>query len=146
MAELREWLEARGLGRYADALLAQDIELDILPQLTDADLTAAGLPVGARKRLLQAIEGQRNLSDPAMQSMASPPIVPTTEPATEAERRQLTVLFCDVVGSTHLAETLDAEDLRNLLNLGQEHWAARQPEQQAACWPERSRGAKTDIQ
>ena len=46
MAELREWLEARGLGRYADALLAQDIELDILPELTDADLTAAGLPVG----------------------------------------------------------------------------------------------------
>ena len=45
MAELREWLEARGLGRYADALLAQDIELDILPQLTDADLTAAGLPL-----------------------------------------------------------------------------------------------------
>jgi class 3 adenylate cyclase/tetratricopeptide (TPR) repeat protein len=112
MAELREWLEARGLGRYADALLAQDIELDILSQLTDADLTAAGLPVGARKRLLQAIEGLRNLSDAAMQS---PPIAPTTEPATEAERRQLTVLFCDVVGSTNLAERLDAEDLRNLL-------------------------------
>ena len=65
MAELREWLEARGLGRYADALLAQDIELDILPQLTDADLTAAGLPVGARKRLLQAIEGLRNLVRPS---------------------------------------------------------------------------------
>jgi class 3 adenylate cyclase len=104
MAQLREWLEARGLGRYADALLAQDIELDILPQLTDADLTAAGLPVGARKRLLQATEGLRTLSKAA-----------TMEPATEAERRQLSVLFCDVVGSTHLAETLDAEDLRNLL-------------------------------
>lgn len=115
MAELREWLEARGLGRYADALLAQDIELDILPHLTDADLTAAGLPVGARKRLLQAVEGLRNLADPAMQSMGSPTIVATTEPASEAERRQLTVLFCDVVGSTRLAETLDAEDLRNLL-------------------------------
>jgi class 3 adenylate cyclase/tetratricopeptide (TPR) repeat protein len=115
MAQLREWLEARGLGRYADALLAQDIELDILPQLTDADLTAAGLPIGARKRLLQAIEGQRNPSDAAMQSVGAPPIVPTTEPAIEAERRQLTVLFCDVVGSTHLAEKLDAEDLRNLL-------------------------------
>jgi len=115
MAQLREWLEARGLGRYADALLAQDIELDILPQLTDADLTAAGLPVGARKRLLQAIEGLRNLSDATMQSMVSQPIVPATEPLVEAERRQLTVLFCDVVGSTHLAETLDAEDLRNLL-------------------------------
>src|SRR5207302_10599970 len=105
----REWLGARGLGRSADALLAQDIELDILSELRDADLTAAGLPVGARKRLLQAIEGQRNLSDAAMQSMGSPRIVPTTQPATEAE------LFCDVVGSTHLAETLDAEDLRTLL-------------------------------
>jgi class 3 adenylate cyclase len=115
MAQLREWLEARGLGRYADALLAQDIELDILPQLTDADLAAVGLQVGARKRLLKAIEGLRDLSDPATQSMGTPPIVPTTELATEAERRQLTVLFCDVVGSTHLAETLDAEDLRNLL-------------------------------
>jgi class 3 adenylate cyclase len=116
MAELREWLETRGLGRYADALLAQDIELDILSQLTDADLVAAGLPVGARKRLLQAIEGLRDLSDATMQStLVSPPLVSTTEPAAEAERRQLTVLFCDVVGSTRLAEMLDAEDLRNLL-------------------------------
>jgi hypothetical protein len=65
MAELREWLEVRGLGRYADALLAQDIELDILPQLTDADLAAAGLPVGARKRLLQAIQELRKLPDPS---------------------------------------------------------------------------------
>ena len=115
MAELREWLEARGLGRYADALLAQDIELDILPQLTDADLTAAGLPVGARKRLLQAIEGLRNIVRRSDAGEGAPTIVPTMAPATEAERRQLTVLFCDVVGSTHLAETLDAEDLRNLL-------------------------------
>src|SRR4029434_10736916 len=115
MAELREWLEARVLGRYADALLSQDIELDILPELTDADLTAAGLPVGARKRLLQAIDGLRNLAGPAMQSLASPHIPPTREPAPEPQRRQLTVLFSDVVGSTHLAETLDAEDLRNLL-------------------------------
>jgi hypothetical protein len=60
MAGLREWLEARGLGRYAQALLAQDIELDVLPHLTDADLMAAGLPVGARKRLLQATEALRN--------------------------------------------------------------------------------------
>src|SRR4030095_5267065 len=115
MAQLREWLEARGLGRYADALLAQDIELDILPELTDADLTAARPPVGARQRLLQALEGRRNPADPAMQSKGASTIAQTTEPATEAERRQLTVLFCDVVGSTHLAETLDAEDLRNLL-------------------------------
>jgi class 3 adenylate cyclase/tetratricopeptide (TPR) repeat protein len=114
MAQLREWLEARGLGRYADALLAQDIELDILPQLTDADLTAAGFPVGARKRLLEAIERFCDHQDTKMPSI-SQPTVPATGPPVEAERRQLTVMFCDLVGSTHLAERLDAEDLRNLL-------------------------------
>jgi class 3 adenylate cyclase len=114
MAELREWLEARGLGRYAEALLAQDIELDILPQLTDADLAAAGLPVGARKRLLRRLRDCATFPT-QRQSIGLPPIVSTKEPAVEAERRQLTVLFCDVVGSTRLAETLDAEDLRNLL-------------------------------
>ena len=114
MAQLREWLEARGLGRYADALLAQDIELDILPQLTDADLTGAGLPVGARKRLLEAIKGF--CDDQVIKMSPIPqPIVPATEQSVAAERRQLTVLFCDVVGSTRLAETLDAEDLRSLL-------------------------------
>jgi class 3 adenylate cyclase/tetratricopeptide (TPR) repeat protein len=116
MAELRDWLEVRGLGRYADSLLAHDIELDVLPQLTDSDLAAAGLPIGARKRLLKAIEGLRNGANGSLRStVSSPPSVPKLEPAPEAERRQLTVLFCDVVGSTGLAETLDAEDLRNLL-------------------------------
>ncbi|MGR9207496.1 AAA family ATPase (plasmid) [Rhizobium leguminosarum] len=112
MAKLREWLESRGLGRYAAALLAHDIESDILPQLTDADLAAAGLPVGARKRLLQAF-GELSKDD-GLEPLPRP-IVSEVDPATEAERRQLTVLFCDVVGSTHLAETLDPEDLRDLL-------------------------------
>ncbi|MFS8056084.1 adenylate/guanylate cyclase domain-containing protein [Rhizobium sp. BR 317] len=112
MAKLREWLESRGLGRYAAALLAHDIESDILPQLTDADLATAGLPVGARKRLLQAI-GELSKDD-GLEPLPRP-IVSEVDPAAEAERRQLTVLFCDVVGSTHLAETLDPEDLRDLL-------------------------------
>jgi hypothetical protein len=47
MSELRQWLEERGLERYEQVLLAQDIDLDILLQLTDADLTAAGLPLGS---------------------------------------------------------------------------------------------------
>jgi class 3 adenylate cyclase/tetratricopeptide (TPR) repeat protein len=110
MSELRNWLETQGLERYAEALLAQDIDLDVLPALTDADLTAAGLPIGARKRLLQAIEGLRKGPDKLSINPQHPTIVPS-----EAERRQLTVLFCDVVGSTTLAEKLDAEDLRSLL-------------------------------
>src|SRR4030081_73965 len=111
MTNLREWLEAKGLGRYAEALLAQDIELDILPQLTDSDLTAAGLPLGARKRLLQAIGGLSGVLQVVAPSTDFQ-IAPKAVPGPEAERRQLTVLFCDVVGSTSLAEKLDAEDLR----------------------------------
>ncbi len=111
MTDLREWLESRGLGRYAAALLAQDIEYDILPQLTDVDLAAAGLPVGARKRLLKAL-GEFSNDDGAETLPVSRPVAPEVEPA---ERRQLTVLFCDVVGSSRLAETLDPEDLRDLL-------------------------------
>jgi hypothetical protein len=114
MTNLRDWLEARGLERYAEALLAQDIELDILPKLTDSDLAAAGLPLGARKRLLQAIEGFQS-GEQAIAPPAAPQTKPKAVPAPEAERRQLTVLFCDVVGSTSLAEKLDPEDLRSLL-------------------------------
>jgi class 3 adenylate cyclase len=114
MANLREWLEARGLERYAEALLVQDIELDILPQLTDSDLAAAGLPIGARKRLRQAIEGLQS-DQQATAPLSGSQTRPKAIPAAEAERRQLTVLFCDVVGSTSLAEKLDAEDLRVLL-------------------------------
>jgi class 3 adenylate cyclase/predicted ATPase len=110
MARLREWLEARGLERYADALLAHDIELDILPQLTDADLVVAGLPVGARKRLLQAIAN----------SSSAEQFAPVTGPAVVAdrgpERRQVTVLFSDLVGSTSLSTRMDPEDLREVIS------------------------------
>src|SRR5262249_6928856 len=80
-------LEAR-CGVHSGAVVVGELGVgEKRPQLTDADLTAAGLPVGARKRLLKAIEGLRNRSDAAMQSMGSSPVVPTTEPAAEAERR-----------------------------------------------------------
>ena len=109
MTGLRRWLEARGLERYTEALLAQDIDADILDDLTDADLAAAGLPFGARKRLLQAISSAR--TSPIVEQPSPNPEMIHPEP----ERRQLTVIFCDVVGSTSIAEKLDAEDLRNLL-------------------------------
>jgi len=108
MAGLREWLEARSLERYADALLAHDIELDILAQLTDADLAAAGLPVGARKRLLQAIattsDTQQRAADSSQISLDQ-----------VAERRQVTVMFSDLVGSTALSARMDPEDLRDVI-------------------------------
>jgi SAM domain (Sterile alpha motif) len=73
MAQLREWLEARGLGRYADALLAHDIELDILPLLTDADLTAAGLPIGRASACSRRLRGFAMTKPRRCRQYRSPP-------------------------------------------------------------------------
>src|SRR5262249_4259148 len=86
------------------------IELDVLPDLTERDLQDLNIPLGDRKRLLRAI-----------QSWVQPRLVedrtarPPSTRAPEAERRQLTVMFCDLVGSTELATRLDPEQLRDLM-------------------------------
>jgi class 3 adenylate cyclase len=109
--DLRSWLQRIGLEQLAETFAANDIDLDVLPELTDEDLRELGLSLGHRRRLLRAI---------AELSGERPP--PTAEPVTssgdrgrEAERRQLTVLFCDLVGSTELSGRHDPEDLRELL-------------------------------
>ena len=86
---------------------------DLLRDLTDADLRELGLNLGDRKRLLKAIAG---LAAGSTDARADGP-EPTAGPAVsrEAERRQLTVLFCDLVGSTELAARLDPEDLRAIM-------------------------------
>ena len=99
--EIEGWLHGLGLDRYVALFHANDIGLDVLSELTDADLTTLGISLGDRKRLLRAVA---RLSDPA----ASP-----ARPA--AERRQLTVLFVDLVGSTALSARLDPEELREVM-------------------------------
>ena len=99
MSKIRAWLEENGLGAHAERFEAERIDHDILPQLTDEALTALGLPLGDRLRLLGAIK-----------DLEAPPA-----PRQEAERRQITVMFCDLVGSTALSEKLDPEDLRTLM-------------------------------
>jgi class 3 adenylate cyclase/tetratricopeptide (TPR) repeat protein len=97
-------LEALGLARYAPAFEAEDITLDVLPELSDADLKELGVAtLGERKRMLKAF--------------VMPPATPSASPAPakEAERRQLTVMFCDMVGSTALAARLDPEDLQKVM-------------------------------
>jgi class 3 adenylate cyclase/tetratricopeptide (TPR) repeat protein len=104
--ELRRWLEKIGLAQHAETLAANDIDLDVLPELSDEDLTELGLSLGHRRRL------QRALAEGTTREAVN--AAPET-PSREAERRQLTVLFCDLVGSTELSRRFDPEDLRELI-------------------------------
>ena len=97
------WLRSLGLGQHEALFRASAIDADILPELTDVDLKELGVPLGHRKRLLKAI------SDLAAAATSG------ALPQDAAERRQLTVMFCDLVGSTVLSRQTDPEDLNALI-------------------------------
>jgi class 3 adenylate cyclase len=99
MSDIRAWLESLDLGDYAALFEAEQIDRDALPHLTAEVLKELGVPTGPRLKMLAAIKA---------------PAAPTALPR-EAERRQITVMFCDLVGSTALSEKLDPEDLRTLM-------------------------------
>src|SRR6476659_6280614 len=105
------WLRGLGLEQYESAFRDSEIVSDILPELTETDLEKIGLPLGPRKRILKAIQ---NLDDADKTSEAASPARPVS--AKDAgERRQLTVMFCDLVGSTSISARLDPEDLSSVL-------------------------------
>jgi class 3 adenylate cyclase len=104
------WLRSLGLDQYAGLFREQAIEADILPELTDRHLSELGIPLGHRLRILRAIR-----------ELASEPSA--AAPGT-AERRQLTVMFCDLVGSTELTASLDPEDMADLIRAFQRAVAA----------------------
>jgi class 3 adenylate cyclase/tetratricopeptide (TPR) repeat protein len=109
--ELEAWLDKLGLGQYAATFAAHAIDLDLVAQLTDADLIQLGIePLGHRKRLLNAIaQSRRPPADNFVIGLDPAPPTPRRRP--RAERRQVSVLFCDLVGSTELAHQLDPEEL-----------------------------------
>ena len=112
MREVRSWLEAIGLAQYADAFEANKIDLDLLGQVDDHILKDIGVSAaGDRLRIRNAIAklatapvGGANLKATTHETTAA-----------SAERRQLTVMFCDLVGSTALSARLDPEDLRGII-------------------------------
>lgn len=112
---LRCWLQGVGLEQLADTLAANDIDLDLLPDLSDQDLKELGLSLGHRRRLLRAVAELKQAAMPAQPTAAAPTDRAADTAIHEAERRQLTVWFCDLVGSTELARRHDPEDLRELL-------------------------------
>jgi len=107
------WLRGLGLERYVPAFRDNDIDGEVLRRLTAEDLRELGIAsIGHRRRLLDAIAALRDRQPTAG---APPAPAPATTAAGEAERRQLTVMFCDLVGSTPLSARLDPEDLRGII-------------------------------
>jgi class 3 adenylate cyclase len=112
---IQEWLEQVGLEKYADVFAAHEITLEVLADLTQPDIDRLVLPTGPRRRLMMAIQALRAAGRPEPSVLVpETAIVPPTK-AQDAERRQLTVMFCDMVGSTGLSERLDPEELRELM-------------------------------
>ena len=104
------WLRSLGLEQYETLFRENDIDVEVLSDLTDGDLEKIGVSLGHRKRLLKAVAA---LAGPAL----APPTTKLSIPlaADAAERRQLTVMFCDLVGSTAMSARLDPEDMRAII-------------------------------
>ena len=109
--ELDQWLDALDLGRFRQAFAMNEITFSDLVELTESDLREMGLPIGPRRRALRAIREMGNTGDRAR----NPAQEARTLEEASAERRQLTVMFCDLVGSTELSGRLDPEDMREVL-------------------------------
>ena len=106
--DIEAWLQGLGLERYVSAFRDNEIDGEVLPKLTSEDLREIGVAaVGHRRKLLDAIAALR----------AEPPKIADVVVQAEAERRQLTVMFCDLVGSTALSARLDPEDLREVTRM-----------------------------
>jgi class 3 adenylate cyclase/predicted ATPase len=104
--DVADWLRRLGLEQYEPAFRANEIDAKVLPSLTAEDLKDLGISlVGHRRRLLDAIAALAG----------EVPAAPDTPVRADAERRQLTVMFCDLVGSTELSSRLDPEDLREVI-------------------------------
>src|SRR5215831_11096186 len=112
MQQIADWLERLGLGQYAQCFAENDIDFEVLSDLTDQDLEKIGVSsLGHRRKLLREIAALKGASATAV--AAAPPAAPSA--ADTAERRQVTVMFSDLVGSTALSARMDPEDLRELI-------------------------------
>src|SRR5437868_4028908 len=107
-----DWLRTLGLGHYAPVFAENALETDVLSELTEADFEKLGIPLGDRKRLIKAIKAMHAASPSASSTPGVGEPAPSGQPrAVPAERRHLTVMICDLVGSTALSTRLDPEDM-----------------------------------
>lgn len=118
MSYLRDWLREHNLEQYADAFEANDIDFDILPDLDDHDLEQLGLSLGNRRRFLKAIAAGNTagaLTSGQDEAPSSGKASTEASGSSDAERRQVSVMFADMVGSTALSAKLDPELLGGLI-------------------------------
>src|SRR6201987_5462372 len=110
--EIAAWLGRLGLGQYAQRFAENEIDVSVLPHLTDQDLKDIGVPLGPRRKILAAITAETGTTS------ATPEPAASIEPKAQetAERRQVTVMFSDLVGSTALSARMDPEDLREVIS------------------------------
>jgi class 3 adenylate cyclase len=112
--DVRTWLKGFGLDDYAEAFAENGVDGELLRELTNEDLKDLGVArLADRKRLLKAIEELAGEGGQEQHENAAPA-------SSEAERRQLTVMFCDLAGSTALSTRLDPEDYREVIRAYQD--------------------------
>jgi class 3 adenylate cyclase/predicted ATPase len=115
MQQIADWLEKLGLGQYVQRFAENDINFSILSDLTNQDLKEIGVSsLGHRRQLLRAIAELNGVEKGA--SKPAPPAAAPVAPQDAAERRQVTVMFSDLVGSTALSARMDPEDLREVIS------------------------------
>ena len=117
MRDVNEWLSELGLSQYEPAFRENDIDAEVVIGLTADDLRELGVAsIGHRRKLLDAIAALKGIATAAPANSAPTPVVADSPAVTpDAERRQLTVMFVDLVGSTELSARLDPEDMGSVI-------------------------------
>jgi class 3 adenylate cyclase len=111
MQQIADWLEKLDMSEYAQRFAENDIDIAVLRHLTDQDLKELGVSLGHRRKMLAAIAEVAGAELKSLQ-----PVSTESKPQDSAERRQVTVMFSDLVGSTALAARMDPEDLREVIS------------------------------
>ena len=113
MQQIADWLKQLGMSEYAERFAENRIDVSVLPDLTDQDLEKLGVLLGDRRKMLRAIASLKAVDAPIAVATAAPAAPRRLD---TAERRQVTVMFSDLVGSTALSARMDPEDLREVIS------------------------------
>src|ERR1700734_2673224 len=114
--DVASWLRSLGLEQYEAVLRENEVDESVLPDLTEDHLRELGFPLGARLKILKAIGALHSNKNSALPTDATTSAPPSAAPEDRAERRQVTVMFSDLVGSTALSGRMDPEDLREVIS------------------------------